>query len=184
MIDPNADTYEAACRALALANNVAKVNDILAIAAAMEARARQANDRSLELDAIELRFYAEGRLHQITVSTTTEIALVTDAKVSETRSVAAQKIATCKDKGPALPTVATSDEYAGTYEVASRALRTARNVSEVKGILSMAAMMEAYARQANNRVLELDAIELGFHAECRLDQMTADHNDPSARSAA
>ncbi len=68
MIDPNIDTYEAACRALALANNIAEVNDVLSIAAAMEAHARQANDRSLELDGVELRFHAECRLDQMTTN--------------------------------------------------------------------------------------------------------------------
>jgi hypothetical protein len=52
-------SYETAYRALGLATTVAAVNDILSIAAAMEARARTSNDRSLELDAIELRFHAE-----------------------------------------------------------------------------------------------------------------------------
>jgi hypothetical protein len=55
-------SYEEAYRALGLANDIAAVNDILSIGAAMESRARASNDRGLELDAIELRFHAECRL--------------------------------------------------------------------------------------------------------------------------
>jgi hypothetical protein len=69
------------------------------------------------------------------------------------------------------------DSFAVTYEVACRALAMSKNVAAVKDILSIAAAMDAYARQTSDRSLEWDAIELRFCAECRLDQMIADQND-------
>jgi len=42
--------------------------------------------------------------------------------------------------------------------------------------LSIAGAMGARARASNDRGLELDAIELRFHAECRLDDMVTDHS--------
>jgi len=66
-------------------------------------------------------------------------------------------------------------EYPMSYETAYRALGLAEDAAAVKNILSIAAVMEARARASNNRGLELDAIELRFHAECRLDDMIADH---------
>jgi hypothetical protein len=76
---------------------------------------------------------------------------------------------------PAPRTATAPYEYPMSYETAYRALRLAEDPAAVKDILSIAAVMEARARASNNRGLELDAIELRFHAECRLDDMIADH---------
>jgi hypothetical protein len=75
----------------------------------------------------------------------------------------------------ALPTATASYEYPLSYETAYRALGLAEDAAAVKNILSIAAVMEARARASKSRGLELDAIELRFHAECRLDDMIADH---------
>jgi hypothetical protein len=66
-------------------------------------------------------------------------------------------------------------EYPMTYETAYRALGSAKDIMAVNHILAIAAAMEANARASNDRSLELDAIELRFHGECRLDDMAADH---------
>jgi hypothetical protein len=66
-------------------------------------------------------------------------------------------------------------EYPMSYETAYRALGLAKDVTAVSDILSIAAVMETQARVSNDRSLELDAIELRFHAECRLDDMVTDH---------
>jgi hypothetical protein len=66
-------------------------------------------------------------------------------------------------------------EYPMTYETAYRALGSAKDIKAVNHILAIVAAMEAKARASNDRSLELDAIELRFHAECRLDDMVADH---------
>jgi len=66
------------------------------------------------------------------------------------------------------------DSYEIAYEDAFQRLVLAETVSDVKDILSIAAEMETHARKFSDRGLELDAIELRFHAECRLDDMTAD----------
>ena len=81
------------------------------------------------------------------------------------------------ESNPLGPPIATATyQYPVTYEIAYRALASAKAVAEVNDILSIAAVMEAHARQTDDRSLELDAIELRFHAECRLDDMTTDHN--------
>ena len=90
-----------------------------------------------------------------------------DIGVSATQSIEGNR--------PAPRTATATYEYPMTYETAYRALGLAEDVAAVKDILSIAAVMEARARASNDRSLELDAIELRFHAECRLDDMIADH---------
>jgi len=57
--------YQALCDALAQAMSVDEVKDIRNKAEALRAIARQANDRTLEIDAAELRIKAERRLGQM-----------------------------------------------------------------------------------------------------------------------
>jgi len=71
------------------------------------------------------------------------------------------------------------DSYETAYEDAVQRLTLAESISDVNDILSIAAAMETHARTFSDRGLELDAIELRFHAECRLDDITADKNQAS-----
>lgn len=60
------------------------------------------------------------------------------------------------------------------YDAACRAIAAAKNVDEVKNVRSVAAAMKAYARQANNKDMEADAVEIRMRATRRMDQMRQD----------
>ena len=57
------------------------------------------------------------------------------------------------------------------YEAACRAIAEAKAVDEVKQIYNESEAIRHYARQAENRTLEADAIEIRFRAERRLGEM-------------
>lgn len=57
------------------------------------------------------------------------------------------------------------------YEAAKVAIAEAKSVDEVKKIHDVAAAMKAYAKQANDRQMEVDASEIRIRAERRLGEM-------------
>jgi DNA N-6-adenine-methyltransferase (Dam) len=57
--------YEEACRAVAQVKNVAQALDLLSHAVGMKAYAERAKDKTLEIDASEIRFRAERRVGQL-----------------------------------------------------------------------------------------------------------------------
>ncbi|MER8560169.1 hypothetical protein [Mesorhizobium sp. M0578] len=57
------------------------------------------------------------------------------------------------------------------YDAACRAVSQARTIDEVKEITNRAEAMRAYARQAKNRTLEIDAVEIRVRAERRLGEI-------------
>ena len=72
--------YDAACRALAEARSVDEVKDIRDKAVAMACYARQAKNRDLEADAVEIRMRATRRLGQLRQAQKETIGLNTGAK--------------------------------------------------------------------------------------------------------
>lgn len=59
------------------------------------------------------------------------------------------------------------------YETACKALAAAKAIDEVKDIRDRADAIRSYARQANNKQLEIDAGEIRFRAERRIGELMA-----------
>src|SRR3990167_7309047 len=57
------------------------------------------------------------------------------------------------------------------YDAACRAVSECRRIDEAKDIHDRAIAMAAYARQAKNKDLEADAVEIRMRATRRLDQL-------------
>jgi len=63
------------------------------------------------------------------------------------------------------------------YDAACRAVAAARTVDEAKSIRDKAVAMAAYARQAKNKDMEADAVEIRMRATRRLDQLRVAQKD-------
>jgi hypothetical protein len=90
--------YDAACRAVAEAKSVDEVQEIANRAEAARAYARQAKNRQLEIDAIEIRVRAERRLGELLVILRKD-GILTPSGGGDTRSKNAQPRVTIKSLG-------------------------------------------------------------------------------------
>ena len=63
------------------------------------------------------------------------------------------------------------------YDAACQALAAAKSTDDVKDIRDKAEAMRAYARQANNKQMEVDAAEIRIRAERRLGELIANQKD-------
>jgi hypothetical protein len=68
------------------------------------------------------------------------------------------------------------------YEAACRAVAKAKSIDEVRDIHGQADAMRAYARQAKNKQLEIDASEIRFRAERRIGELGRAMRSPTARN--
>jgi len=92
--------YEAACRAIAECKAVDEVKGLVDKAAAMQAYGRMAKDRTLEVDAAEIRIRAERRLGEMLSATKADGGLNKDANLRRGPEVVSN------DLGKAAPTLA------------------------------------------------------------------------------
>jgi FtsZ-binding cell division protein ZapB len=75
------------------------------------------------------------------------------------------------DAPVALPAAIDTSTALANYDAASRALAAAVAVDEVQEIRAQAEAMRAYAKQAKNRQMEVDAAEIRIRAERRLGEL-------------
>lgn len=75
--------------------------------------------------------------------------------------------------GIAARAVAASEPGLARYDAACRALSAAKSIDEVKEIHNQSEAMRAYAKQAKNKQLEIDASEIRFRAERRIGELMA-----------
>jgi phage N-6-adenine-methyltransferase len=73
--------------------------------------------------------------------------------------------------------VAASEPGLMRYDAACRALAAAKSVDEVKEIHNQSEAMRAYAKQAKNKQLEIDASEIRFRAERRIGELMASQRE-------
>src|SRR3990167_2900425 len=59
----------------------------------------------------------------------------------------------------------------GHYDAACQALAKAKSIDDVKAVRDAAAALRAYAKQAKNKDLEIDAAEIRIRAERRVGEL-------------
>jgi phage N-6-adenine-methyltransferase len=75
--------------------------------------------------------------------------------------------------GIAARALASAEPALARYDAACRAIAAAKSVDEVKELHNQSEAMRAYAKQAKNKQLEIDASEIRFRAERRIGELMA-----------
>jgi phage N-6-adenine-methyltransferase len=75
--------------------------------------------------------------------------------------------------GIAARALASAEPGLARYDAACRAIAAAKSVDEVKELHNQSEAMRAYAKQAKNKQLEIDASEIRFRAERRIGELMA-----------
>src|SRR5688500_12667898 len=82
-----------------------------------------------------------------------------------------------------LPAAIPAADGLALYDNACKALAEAKAVDEVREIRATAEAMRAYAKQADNRQMELDAAEIRIRAERRLGELMAAQGETIGKAA-
>ena len=148
--------YDAACRLLAEAAAVDEVVDILDQAAAMREYARRAKNRTLEIDAAQIRMRAERRLGEMIIEQKATVGL------NRGRAGAGRPRLGCSDDEPPKPDERPTLEQAGIdRKLSSRAQR----VAEI-GSIRFEALLAMVRNQGDGRVM-LDVLKIDAEREQR-----------------
>ena len=110
--------YDAACRAIAECKKVDEVKSWHDKAAAMQAYGRMANDKTLEIDAAEIRIRAERRLGELIVSQKATVGLNTGVRMAGKSGTSAL----VSDEGRKVPKLS---DVGVSYDLSSRAQKIA-----------------------------------------------------------
>jgi N6-adenosine-specific RNA methylase IME4 len=161
--------YDEACRALAEAKSFDEAKDIRDKAVAMAAYARQAKNRDLEADAIEIRMRAERRLGEMLVEQKATVGLATGTR--------GQFVGPSKTEAP-IATIPTLKSQGIDHKLSSRAQKLAQ-VSPERFERMVGDTRDAMHRAVQNvvRGIEIEAEQAGYVEEvqdgCTVDDLNA-----------
>lgn len=176
--------YEAACRALAECKAVDEVKAWADKAAAMQAYGRMAKDKSLEVDAAEIRIRAERRLGEMLAAQKADGGLNRGAQGVGSNQYATKEVSSSSTRTPTLASAGIS------YDLSSRAQKLAaipeQEFEETLGewrdnVKAEGARVTAKLVQAGERALQEQESEYFGPSEEEIAQAQADADADNAR---
>lgn len=139
--------YDAACRAVAEAKTVDEAKDILDASIAMRVYAKQAKNKEMEADAIEIRLRAERRVGQLIAAQRETVGLANGGDAMKARGIA--------NPEQARPTLA----EAGIDKNLAKKARTAERLDDEAFEERVAAARVAVSQAVNNIIDQADKKE-------------------------